>query len=659
MLAALFLLSTGEGDDLTDVAPMVKRIAANPAGPAASHWPKGYQGILMAEYYLRTGDDSVLPGIKKFCDNAAPGQYCGGWAHGGLAVEQSMGYVQSGLMNPNGATILTALVLAQECGVEVDEKMFASALRLFYRFVGHGAVPYGDHRPEMWMSCNGKNGMLAPAFYMLPKDLYHQAGRHLALDMADSYRWVRAGHTGGGFDVTWRAITAHMVPENRQEHYRSCMDRLAWYYDLSRQPGGGFSCVGEEGYAGEWSIGMAMAYTAPLRKLRITGMPPTRLSNKVKMPRRPWGNRKDDIFHSTDFCEGYGADDLEIHEIFDAIAKGDQAVCVRAMKHYSAVIRSEAAKKLAELQAVDELVACTQHSDVRVRNAACMGISNDNGFFRGLEGRGKGFLSPETVSEAFVPYFVKTLKSKRTSLAERDGILYAFSKAKPEDVRANLKLITPYLKHEDWYLRESAMYAMMGLRGAIQPKELFMMAETAAQEAHSKPQMSYAGIFGHLFQREKIVLSPASMEKFASIIGKQIVTPTVPRGMGAPARAQASFKSGMILKKAGMGAHKHLPMEYALMLKNWQVGQHAVWMITGSKWTDPLDQILAATGRDGKVLCQAIKATLQGIEGGTVSLGKKPDKNVAAVLKRGIDAFEREYGKVDAAYPEYKDTVKE
>jgi hypothetical protein len=267
LLAGIFMLSTGREDDLAAVKPMVMRVAAKPIVGAGSNWPRGYQGILMAEYYLRTGDKRVLPGLKKLCDGAVDSQYLGGWAHGGLAKGQSMGYVQGGMMNPAGAPLLTALILAKECGVDVQDPLFSKALRFFYRFAGHAAVPYGDHRPEGWMSCNGKNGMLAAGLHLLPNNPYHSAGQHLAMDMADSYRKVRAGHTGGGFDVIWRSMTAHLVPKDKVDHYRIHMKRLAWYYDLSRQPSGGFSMVGEKRYKDTtWGVGMALAYTAPLGK---------------------------------------------------------------------------------------------------------------------------------------------------------------------------------------------------------------------------------------------------------------------------------------------------------------------------------------------------------------------------------------------------------
>ena len=653
LIAGIFMLSTGEEVDMAAVKPMIMRVAANPTVGGGSNWPRGYQGILMGEYYLRTGDKSVLSGLKKLCDGAIASQYAGGWAHGGLAKEQSMGYVQGGMMNPAGAPILTALILAKECGVDVKEPLFSKALCFFYRFAGHAAVPYGDHRPEGWMSCNGKNGMLASGMHLLPENPYHCAGQLLALDMADSYRWVRAGHTGGGFDVIWRSMTSHLVPQEKANHYRIHRKRLAWYYDLSRQPGGGFSMVGEKRYAGtSWGIGMALAYTAPLRKLRITGLAPTQYSKKVAVPIRPWGNENDDIFTSTDNCQGFGKEELETHEIFKAIEEdGDKDVCVEMLKHYNPIVRAIAAKKLAQLGAVKEMQQALDHPDPRVRRSVCEGISNDNGFFRGLDGRGKGFLDPQKVSDSFVSYFVKTLKDPSVALWETDGVLYAFSKAKPEDIRKNLDVIKPWLKHEDWYLRESAFYAMLGLRETIKPKELFMMAEVFANEKHSKPQMNYAGAFGYLFKKLKVKLNEEDMQRFAKIVGRQITDPKIPIETGVPARHQCAFKAGMLLKEMDKSVYCFLQDEYARYLKTWTPTQHSGWMISGSNWTHSMGVVLESMGKDGKVLCQAMKATLDGIERGKISLGKNPNKQIVPTLKKAVEDYEKKYGIVKACYP--------
>jgi hypothetical protein len=664
MLAGLFMLSTGEQADLEAVVPMIRRVADKPTIGGGSNWPRGYQGILLAEYYLRTGDKSVLPGLKVLCDGTEDSQYLGGWAHGGTALSQNMGYVQGGMMNPAGAPILTALILAEECGVDVKQGVSRSALTFFYRFAGHAAVPYGDHRPEGWMSCNGKNGMLAAGLQLLPKDNYRKAGQHLSLDMADSYRWVRAGHTGGGFDVIWRSITAHNVPKDRDNHYRSCLDQLAWYYDMSRLPGGGFSMVGESRYSGtDWGTGgMGLLYTAPLRNLRITGMPPTKYSKKVPVPDRPWGNKHDDVFLITDYADGFGREKLEIHEIFAAIEAGDKDVCVKMLKHYSPVIREDAAKKLAGMKATSELAKALEHSDPRVRRAACTGISNDNGFFRGMEGRSKSAFTPEEVSGAFLTYFVETLTESKVpgkvALWETDGALYAFSKATPEDIREHLPLITPWLTHEDWFLRESAFYAMLGLRNTIKPAELNTMAEVFAKEQHSKAQINYSGAFTYLFTKQKVALPDNDLNAFAKIIARQISDPQIPSNMGHPARQQCVFKAAMLLKGMDQKVHTSLLEEYARYLKTWQPNtQHSIWLVSGSRWTLPMSKVLESTGKDGKVLCQAMKAAAEAIESGERPIPKRdPGTGGAHVkllptLKQAVAKWEAQHGKVTAALP--------
>ena len=125
-------------------------------------WNNGYNGIACGEYYLRTGDKSVLPILQYYCDDAKHRQKFGcGWVHWGTGV--SPGYVAGGLMNPAGAQVLTTLLLGKECGVHVDDDTLLGSLKYFYRFAGRGTVPYGDHRGEGGLGSNGKDGMIAAA----------------------------------------------------------------------------------------------------------------------------------------------------------------------------------------------------------------------------------------------------------------------------------------------------------------------------------------------------------------------------------------------------------------------------------------------------------------------------------------------------------------
>ena len=114
-IAGLFLLSTGDDKYLPAVKGMVMK--HSPTSCGSNSWGNGYAGVLLGEYYLRTGDEARAP-AETLCDDSARRQYYGGWSHGGDGT--GGGYVCGGLMNPAGPQILTTLIFSQECGVEVN-----------------------------------------------------------------------------------------------------------------------------------------------------------------------------------------------------------------------------------------------------------------------------------------------------------------------------------------------------------------------------------------------------------------------------------------------------------------------------------------------------------------------------------------------------------
>jgi hypothetical protein len=146
-LEALFLLSTGKPDYLPALGRYASDLASKPAG--SSVWHLGFSGIFLGEYYLATGDKHVLTALKERCDRLSEGQYYGGWSHG--VTKCNPGYVTGGLVHAAGAQAFTTLVLARECGVEVNEKSYDDALRLFFRYAGRGGVPTATTIP----SCGG------------------------------------------------------------------------------------------------------------------------------------------------------------------------------------------------------------------------------------------------------------------------------------------------------------------------------------------------------------------------------------------------------------------------------------------------------------------------------------------------------------------------
>ncbi|MHC4251594.1 MAG: DUF6288 domain-containing protein, partial [Planctomycetota bacterium] len=312
-LTCLFLLSTGDDKYVPRVKEYFDGLARNVKGIGDHTWNNGYNGIACAEYYLRTGDRSVLPVIQYFCDDAKRRQKFGrGWVHWGTGI--SPGYVASGLMNPAGAQVLTTLLLAKECGVDVDEETLLGALRFFYRFAGRGTVPYGDHRGEGGLGSNGKDGMIAAAMLVASGargnvDIYEKARKYLSMSMITSYPGLVRGHGDNGRgDGIWRSITTSYLMNDKPALYRKAMDRLTWWHDLSRQPGGSV-CIGtlvwRNAEIDSSAPGIALSYTAPRKTLRITGAPRSRYAKDFTLPERLWGTEADLAFHSIDHNPKY------------------------------------------------------------------------------------------------------------------------------------------------------------------------------------------------------------------------------------------------------------------------------------------------------------------------------------------------------------------
>ena len=214
-LVCLFLLSTGDDKYLPRVKAYFDAFPKDVKAIGDHTWNNGYNGIACGEYYLRTGDKSVLPIMQHYCDDAKARQkFDCGWTHWSNGV--SPGYVAGGLLNAAGAQLLTTMLLGKECGVNVDEKTLLNALRHFYRFAGHGGVAYGDHRAEGGFGSNGKDGMIAAAMQIASgaqgdTTIYQQAAKSLAMTMIDSYPGLAMGHGDEGRgDGIWQEY--HQLP---------------------------------------------------------------------------------------------------------------------------------------------------------------------------------------------------------------------------------------------------------------------------------------------------------------------------------------------------------------------------------------------------------------------------------------------------------------
>ena len=276
-LNALALLASGDPAYL----PLVKREADWAAGftsRSMQTWHYGYVMMLLSEYVMATGDQSVMPGLRRIAMEAARGQSAvGSWGHGFAVPDGRLGGY--GMMNSPGLPLTISLVMARSAGVKDPEVARAIELsaRLLRFYIGKGAIPYGDHHP--WIENhedNGKCGMAAVLFNLLGEVKGTEFFSRMSIASHGPER--DTGHTGNFFNILW---SLPGVAQFGPKATGAWMNEFGgWYFDLARRWDGTFLHQGppeleEDSYAG-WDCtgGYLLAYAMPLKKIYLTGKRP-------------------------------------------------------------------------------------------------------------------------------------------------------------------------------------------------------------------------------------------------------------------------------------------------------------------------------------------------------------------------------------------------
>jgi hypothetical protein len=274
---ALTLLASGDPAYL----PLVKKEAqwaADYSSRSMQTWHYGYVIILLSEYVLATGDQSVMPGLRRLALEAAQGQSAvGSWGHGFARPDGRLGGY--GMMNSPGVPLTISLELARAAGVNDPEVAQAIELsgRLLRFYIGKGAIPYGDHHP--WIEThedNGKCGMAAVLFNLLGESKGAEFFSRMSIASHGPER--DCGHTGNFFNILW-AVPG--VAQSGPNATGAWMQEFgAWYFDLARRWDGTFLHQGPpefeaDSYAGWDSTGgYLLAYAMPLKNIYLTGKRP-------------------------------------------------------------------------------------------------------------------------------------------------------------------------------------------------------------------------------------------------------------------------------------------------------------------------------------------------------------------------------------------------
>ncbi len=472
-LGLLFMLSTGEEKDLevargwvkelVEKYKNVKKITSN----SYYTWNVGYGGPALCEYYLRTGDESVMHLIELLTDYAKRSMYNGGWSHRGVTL--TFPYMGGAHLNAAGVHVVTFLLLAKECGADVDEYTLQTTLKQFYRYAGRGNTPYGDGLPEMSFVDNGKTGALAftmaAAASLTPegeKSIYAKARDVSAVKSFYSTSWLNHGHTGGGIGEIWRGASMGLMAEKKPTKHREFMDNRQWFYDISRNFDGSFGIVGGGGRYDNavWGTGMALSYTVPRKTLRMTGAAKTKFSKSYQLPRRPWGNGADEEFYSLDPIAGTGltrgkldAEQLARHSSWPAYRvlmnpKISDEKLLEYAHHQDHGIRRYAVDAIYKFKRDALIVKLLKSKDARGRQAGAMAIY---GVFKRRPMRG-GRLTSEMVE-----LLTGMIHDPKESWWVVYNAIMCLNACDGKVIESHIDRLVYWLEHDEWWLSMAAM----------------------------------------------------------------------------------------------------------------------------------------------------------------------------------------------------------
>ena len=412
----------------------------------------------------------MLPVIKKMTDELKVLMYNGAWSGRGHA---SFTY---GQMNAAGVHCVTFLLLAKYCGVDVDEYMLQTALRQFYRFAGHGTVPYGDHLPEKGFRDNGKTGGLAVAMsaaaLLTPegeKSVYANVRDNSAMKSFYGTNWFHAAHTGGGIGEIWHNAAMSMMHEKRPKPYRSYLDTRRWIMELSRRHDGGIGIAGvtdsydvAAGKKGEraWGNFFALTYTIPRKKLQLFGAPKSPYAKNFKLPTRPWGNALDDIFQSPLPAKhpSISMKDLMNETVESNVSipiinllgdpKVSDNVLLKYLHHPESGLRELAIRSVVANGREHMVVPLLKSSDPRVRNAGTLAIA---GMFKGKA------LAEEKITPEMIELVGKMVDDPDESWWVAQDAIYALKRGGPKAVAKHKGRLLEFLKRDEWWFKLAAL----------------------------------------------------------------------------------------------------------------------------------------------------------------------------------------------------------
>ncbi|MFU8894640.1 MAG: DUF6288 domain-containing protein [Luteolibacter sp.] len=363
-LNALALLATGNPEHL----PLLKKEAewaAKYRADAMATWYYGYVVMFLAEYHMITGDDAVLPGLRRLALEAAEGQsIVGSWGHRFAGDDgRLVGY---GMMNAPGLPLTSGLVMARMAGVE-DPKIdlaIERSLRMQRFYIGKGAVPYGDHAPWMDHEDNGKCAMAAVLFNLEQEKEGTEFFSRMTLAAHNGER--DAGHTGNFWNMAW--AMPGVALSGPQATGAWMKEFGAWKFDLARRWDGAFIHQSPPTLRGDHTRGWdatgayLIAYAMPLQKLLLTGRNPSIVP------------QLDAAAAESIIDDGRGWSSLDRLSHYEAMT--DEELLAR-LGSWSPAVRERAGQALSRRDdpPLDKIIALLDAPEIEARLGACQALA--------------------------------------------------------------------------------------------------------------------------------------------------------------------------------------------------------------------------------------------------------------------------------------------
>ncbi|MDX1683025.1 MAG: DUF6288 domain-containing protein, partial [Phycisphaeraceae bacterium] len=247
-----------------------------------NNWYLGFDSMLLAEYYLATGDRNVLPALERMAANIAAHQIgpdeakgmtgrIGGWYGKGKKFRNYP------TMPPAGMACMIGLTLADRAGAEIDKGTWERGVAHFrHKGAPVGQVIYGDaYRdtplaidPEEMLAgrLSSDNGKISVAGILFDLIGDVKTAYVCSLISTHAYNHTYPGHGGNFWNNFWTPLGSNVHGKPAFRHF---MEGHRWYRELNRMFDGGL-IINEGQRVG---AGHGLALVVPRARLQILGGP--------------------------------------------------------------------------------------------------------------------------------------------------------------------------------------------------------------------------------------------------------------------------------------------------------------------------------------------------------------------------------------------------